>query len=120
LDWRAKVELFEQIRREYEFGVGTITGVAKKLGVHRRMVREAIGSAMPRPRKKTERPRFKLVAAVAFIDAILEADRKHLESSAIRPDESEYRRNWLAVRFVSELCVSTCRNASGHSASLSG
>src|SRR5438874_13322945 len=41
LDWRARVELFEEIRREYEFGVGTIVGVAKKLGVHRRMVREA-------------------------------------------------------------------------------
>jgi hypothetical protein len=34
LDWRATVVLFEQIRREYEFGVGTIAGVAKKLGVH--------------------------------------------------------------------------------------
>ena len=31
----------------FEFGVGTIAGVAKKLGVHRRMVREAIGSALP-------------------------------------------------------------------------
>ena len=40
MDWRAKVELFEQLRREYEFGVGTIAGVAQKLGVHRRMVRE--------------------------------------------------------------------------------
>ena len=76
MDWRAKVELFEQIRREYEFGVGTIAGVAKKLGVHRRMVREAIGSALPRPRKKTERPRWKLQAAVDFVDAVLEADRK--------------------------------------------
>jgi hypothetical protein len=52
------VELFEQIRREYEFGVGTITGVAKKLKVHRRMVREAIGSAVPKVRKKVERPRW--------------------------------------------------------------
>jgi hypothetical protein len=42
LDWGAKVELFEQIRREYEFGIGTIVGVATKLGVHRRMVRDAI------------------------------------------------------------------------------
>ena len=40
MDRRAKVELFEQIRREYMYGVGTIKGVAKKLGVHRRMVRE--------------------------------------------------------------------------------
>ena len=76
MDWRAKVELFEQIRREYEFGIGTIAGVAKKLGVHRRMVREAIGSALPKPRKKTERPRWKLRAAVDFVDAVLEADRK--------------------------------------------
>ena len=48
MDWRAKVELFEQIRREYEFGIGTIAGVAKKLKVHRRMVREAMGSAIPK------------------------------------------------------------------------
>lgn len=32
MERRAKVELFEQIRREYEFGVGTIKGVAAKLG----------------------------------------------------------------------------------------
>jgi transposase len=76
LDWSAKVELFEQIRREYEFGVGTIAGVAKKLGVHRRMVREAIGSALPNPRKKTERPRWKMQAAVEFVDGVLEGDRK--------------------------------------------
>ena len=43
------MELFEEIRREYEFGMGTIDGVSKKLRVHRRMVRKAIGSAMPKP-----------------------------------------------------------------------
>ena len=47
MDWRAKAELFEQIRLEYEFGVGTIQGVARKLRVHRRVVREAIQSAIP-------------------------------------------------------------------------
>ena len=41
MDWRTEVELFEEIRREYEFGEGTIKGVARKLGVQRRMVREA-------------------------------------------------------------------------------
>ena len=41
-----------------------------------RMVRDAIGSALPKPRKKTERPRWKLKAAVEFVDAVLEADRK--------------------------------------------
>ena len=76
MEWRTKVELFEQIRREYEFGVGTISGVAKKLNIHRRMVREAIGSALPVPRKKVERPRWKLAAAIAFVDQILETDKK--------------------------------------------
>ncbi len=69
------MELFEQIRREYEFGVGTIAGVANKLKVHRRMVREAIGSALPRPRKKVERPRWKLAAALAFVDQVLQSDK---------------------------------------------
>jgi len=55
LDWRAKVELYEQIRREYEFGVGSVIGVARKLGVHRRMVREAVRSAVPARRKKSKR-----------------------------------------------------------------
>lgn len=76
MDWRAKVEIFEEIRREYEFGVGTIQGVARKLGVHRRMVREAIHSAVPVRRKKTDRPRTTMGPAVAFIEEILEADRK--------------------------------------------
>ena len=51
------MELYEQIRREYEFVAGTIIGIARKLGVHRRMVREAVRSATPARRKKTERPR---------------------------------------------------------------
>jgi hypothetical protein len=46
------VELFEQIRREYEHGVGTIRAVAKKRGVHRRMVREALADPQPRARKR--------------------------------------------------------------------
>ena len=76
MDWRTKVELFEEIRREYEFGEGTIKGVARKLGVHRRMVREAVRNAVPPPRKKTVRPHSKLKAAIPFIESILEEDRK--------------------------------------------
>jgi hypothetical protein len=70
------VELFEEIRREYEFGVGTIVGVAKKLGVHRRMVREAVAHALPARRKPTVRRAWKMDALKGFIDATLETDRK--------------------------------------------
>ncbi len=70
------MELYEQIRREYEFGTGSILGVARKLGVHRRMVREAVRNAVPAQRKKTERPQLKMAAAAGLIEAILELDRK--------------------------------------------
>ncbi len=70
------MELFEQIRREYEFGVGTISGVSRKLQVHRRLVREALSSAVPPERKPQARKLRKLAAATAMIDAILIADRQ--------------------------------------------
>ena len=87
------MELFEQIRREYAYGVGTIQGVANKLGVHRRMVREALADAVPRERKITLRRRPKLEAAVAFIEAILEGDR-----TAPRKQRHTAHRIWCRIR----------------------
>lgn len=68
------MELFEAMRREYQFGVGTIKGVARKFGVHRRMVREALADAVPKERQSPERARPKLQPAIPFIDAVLEND----------------------------------------------
>ena len=66
--------LFEEIRREHEFGLGTIQGVARKFGVHRRLVREAIGQAVPTLRMPPARERPRLGPVVDLIDAILQAD----------------------------------------------
>jgi transposase len=70
------VELFEEIRREYEFGIGTIKGVAEKFGVHRRMVRQAIKDALPPVRKEPVRERPQIGRVSAFIDEILISDRR--------------------------------------------
>ena len=76
MDWKAKVELFEQLRREYEFGIGTVQGVAAKFGVHRRMVRQAVAGALPPPHRYPQRAKPKLDAVAAFIDAVLDEDRR--------------------------------------------
>lgn len=101
------MELFEEIRREYEFGVGTIKGVARKLKVHRRMVREAIANAVPPARKKTKRRRSKIMAHAAMIDRILEEDRR-----APRKQRHTAHRIWERLRaevFGFDVCERSVR-----------
>ena len=76
MDWKVKVELFEQLRREHEFGIGTVAGVAAKFGVHRRLVRQALAGALPPVHQYPARVKPKLGAVVAFIDTVLEADQR--------------------------------------------
>jgi hypothetical protein len=86
------VELFEELRREYEFGVGSIAGVARKFGVHRQLVREALGCAIPQERLSKGRPRPKLGPLAEFIDGILEADRR-----APRKQRHTAHRIWVRI-----------------------
>ena len=86
------MELFEELRREYEFGVGSVAGVARKFGVHRRLVREALGQAVPQQRPAKERARPKLGPLAEFIDGILEADRR-----APRKQRHTAHRIWVRI-----------------------
>ncbi len=51
---RSKVELFEQIRRDFDQEGLSKRTLALMYGVHRRTVREASESAVPAPRRRPE------------------------------------------------------------------
>jgi len=104
------VELFEQYAVRWSFGVGTIAGVSRKLGVHRRMVREALHSAEPAASKPQRRRLRKLVDASAFIDRVLTEDRQ-------APVKQRHTARRIWQRLCAELPVS--REASARSAAMS-
>jgi transposase len=73
----SRVGLFEQIRRDHDREGCSVRELARRHGVHRRTVRQALASALPPERKLPERrPAPKLGAFHALIDAWLAADRE--------------------------------------------
>lgn len=86
------MELFEEIRRGYASGE-TVLGLAKKHGVHRRVVRQAIASAIPPEKRKPAREAPKLDRVKEHIDRMLEADRQ-----APRKQRHTAHRIWTRLR----------------------
>lgn len=72
----SRVEMFERIRRDRRLEPGvSVRELARRHGVHRRTVREALGSALPPERRKPARTRTLVLDPVArFIDAMLAED----------------------------------------------
>jgi len=86
----SRVEQFEQIRRDHAREELSIRELAKRHGVHRRGVRQALESAIPPPKRAPEvRPAPKLGPYRQVIDEILVADRE-----APRKQRHTARRIW--------------------------
>jgi transposase len=69
-----RVELFERIRRDSWREGLSVRALARKYGVHRRLVREALTSAEPAPRKQPVRRSPQLEPLKEVIDGWLRAD----------------------------------------------
>ena len=93
----SRVEQFEQIRRDRDREGLSIRGLARRHGVHRRAVREALLSPVP-PAKRAPvgRPAPKLGAYRAVIDSWLEADR-------VAPHKQRHTAKRIHQRLVDEL-----------------
>lgn len=108
----SRVELFERIRRDREREGLSIRELARRHGVHRRAVRQALAAALPPPRKHPQgRPAPKLGPYRPLIDEWLVADRE-----APRKQRHTAKRIWqrLLVEYGAEVAETTVRDYVRH------
>ena len=72
----SRVRLFAAIRRDARVDGLSIRALADKYGVHRRTVRQALGSPQPPPRKRVVRATPVLDTVRDLVDAMLVEDLK--------------------------------------------
>jgi transposase len=89
---RDRVGLFVAVREDHRQGMG-VRAIARKHGVHRRTVREALGSPVPAPRKVPERASPARDSVAPLIDAMLAGDLE-----APRKQRHTARRVWCRLR----------------------
>src|SRR6266478_744152 len=98
---RDKVELYARIREDHrQLGLG-VRALARKHGVHRRMVREALASPAPPPRKTPVRQSPVLDAVAELIEVMLREDL-----DAPRKQRHTARRIWQRLRDEHDAAVS--------------
>ena len=97
---RDRVALFAAVREDHRRGLG-VRAIARKHGVHRRTVREALASPVPAPRKVPERASPARDPVAPLIDAMLTADL-----DAPRKQRHTARRIWTRLRDEHEAEVS--------------
>ena len=98
---RDKVSLFAQIREDHrQLGLG-VRALARRHGVHRRVVREALASPVPAPRKTPVRQAPVLGAVAGLIDAMLREDL-----DAPRKQRHTSRRIWQRLADEHGMAVS--------------
>jgi transposase len=89
---RDRVALFAAVREDHRRGLG-VRAIARKYGVHRRTVREALESPVPAPRKVPERASPGRDSVAPLIDAMLIEDL-----DAPRKQRHTARRVWVRLR----------------------
>jgi len=98
---RDKVSLYAQIRDDSrELGLG-VRALARRHGVHRRVVREALASPVPAPRKVPARQAPVLDAVAGLIDVMLAQDL-----DAPRKQRHTARRIWQRLHDEHDAAVS--------------